>query len=226
MRRFYKLSTQLYGTVMSAAGLTELHVSKSDRDERRDGILKVAYAAFLNDGYAATSMSTIAAKVGGSKATLYSHFASKEDLFVAVIEEKCRDVQAMIIEAQIEGPDFRKTFTALVDRLVRVVLRDDSVAIYRLITAETARFPELGRTYYMSGRQKGMQTLIEYFERAQKAGKLKPANPKKMAALFLALCQGELSLQKLWNVNPNPTEEEIKATIGQTVSVFLATYGA
>jgi AcrR family transcriptional regulator len=204
---------------MSAAGVAEPPLSKADRDERREGILKVAYAAFLNDGYAATSMSSIAAKVGGSKATLYSHFPSKEDLFAAVIEEKCRDVQ-------VEGPDFRKTFTTLVDRLVRVVLRDDNIAIYRLITAESARFPELGRTFYMSGRQKGMQTLIEFFERAQKAGKLRPENPKKMAALFLGLCQGELSLQKLWNVNPSPTEEEIKATIGQTVSVFLAAYGA
>ena len=44
--------------------------ARPDRDERREAILKVARAAFLSDGYAATSMSAIAAKVGGSKATL------------------------------------------------------------------------------------------------------------------------------------------------------------
>ncbi|HEY2834957.1 MAG TPA: helix-turn-helix domain-containing protein, partial [Rhizomicrobium sp.] len=68
--------------------------AKPDRDERREAILKVAHTAFLSDGYAATSMSAIAAKVGGSKATLYYYFPSKEELFLAVIDEKCRDAHA------------------------------------------------------------------------------------------------------------------------------------
>ena len=40
-------------------------------------MLDIARAAFLREGYAAASMSEIAAKVGGSKATLYSYFPSK-----------------------------------------------------------------------------------------------------------------------------------------------------
>ena len=211
---------------MKVGELSPHAVSKSDRDERRECILKAAYAAFLADGYALTSMSSIVGKVGGSKATLYNHFSSKEELFVAVIEEKCRDVQASVFGTQIEGKDFHKTLTGLADRVVRVVLQDESISIYRLITAETARFPELGRIFYLSGRQKGMQTLIEFFEQGQRGGELKPGSPKKMATLFLGLCQGELWLQKLWNVNSNPAEKEIKAAIGQTVSVFLDAYGA
>ena len=35
---------------------------RSDRDERRETILQIAHAAFLEDGYAATSMSSIAAR--------------------------------------------------------------------------------------------------------------------------------------------------------------------
>ena len=44
------------------------------RDERRDGILDVGRDCFLVDGYAATSMSSIAARLGGSKGTLYNYF--------------------------------------------------------------------------------------------------------------------------------------------------------
>jgi AcrR family transcriptional regulator len=209
---------------MTIEAVYEARGSRADRDEKRDDILKVAYAAFLSEGYAATSMSSIAARVGGSKATLYNYFSSKEELFAAVIEEKCRDIQAMIFDA--DDPDFRKALTRLAERFVRLSLQDDSIATYRLITAETARFPELGRAFYMSGRHRGKQMLADYFARAQSEAKLKPADPTDIATLFLQLCKGELILQKLWNVNPDPSEEQIQAAINQTVSVFLAAYGA
>ena len=78
----------------------------------------------------------------------------------------------------------------------------------------------------MSGRPKGKQMLAEYFARAQKADKLKPGDPGQMTTLFLELCRGELTLKKLWNVNPAPTTREIKDAVEQTVSVFLAAFGA
>ena len=199
---------------------------KPERDEKREHILKMAYAAFLSDGYAATSMSSIAARVGGSKATLYNYFSSKEELFAAVIEEKCRDVQALFLDFHPDAADFRQVLIQLGERLVHMALRDDSIATFRLITAESARFPELGRLFYMGGRQRGKQILGDFFERAQKAGKLRPGNPKDMAVLFVELCKGELVLLKVWNVQPKPTEKEIKANIATAVAVFLAAYGA
>jgi AcrR family transcriptional regulator len=78
------VNKKLYGTVMETNILSS--TPKKGRDEKRAAIVKIAYEAFLTDGYAATSMSSIAAKVGGSKATLYNYFASKEELFAAVIE--------------------------------------------------------------------------------------------------------------------------------------------
>lgn len=200
--------------------------AKPERDEKREHILKVAYAAFLSEGYAATSMSGIAARVGGSKATLYNYFSSKEELFAAVIDEKCRDFQGLFLEADVETADFRKVLTQLGERLLHMMLRDDSIATFRLITAESARFPELGLAFYRSGRQRGKQMLGEFFARAQKAGKLRLGNPQDMAVLFIEACKGELVLLKAWNVNPRPTEKEIRANIATAVTVFLAAYGA
>lgn len=197
-----------------------------ERDEKREHILKVAYEAFLSEGYAATSMSSIAQRVGGSKATLYNYFSSKEELFTVVIDEKCRDFQGIFLDVDFETADFRQVLTQMGERLLRMMLKDDSIATFRLITAETARFPELGRAFYRSGRQRGKQMLAELFTRAQKAGKLRLGNPQDMAVLFVEACKGELVLLKVWNVNPRPSEKEIKTTIDQAVSVFLAAYGA
>src|SRR5258708_8438615 len=67
--------------------------SRLDPDARREAILDVAQQVFLKEGYAAASMSTIAARLGGSKGTLYNYFRSKEELFEAFIVDSCR-VQA------------------------------------------------------------------------------------------------------------------------------------
>src|ERR1700744_640952 len=60
-----------------------------DKDARREAILDVAQEVFLEEGFAAASMSTIAAKLGGSKGTLYNYFKSKDDLFNAYGERRC-----------------------------------------------------------------------------------------------------------------------------------------
>src|SRR5258708_17499977 len=56
---------------------------------KRDVILKAALGAFLEDGYAGSSVNRIAEKAGVSIKTLYRHFDNKDDLFVAVIQTAC-----------------------------------------------------------------------------------------------------------------------------------------
>ncbi|MEP6829431.1 MAG: TetR/AcrR family transcriptional regulator [Rhizomicrobium sp.] len=198
---------------------------RSDRDERRENILQIAHMAFLEDGYAATSMSSIEAAVGGSKATLYNYFSSKEELFSAVIAERCRDFEEMLYDADLESQDFRKALTTLGERAVRWMLRDDSIATYRLITAETGRFPELGRAFYLAGPQKGKEMLAEFFGRAAERGHLKPGYMMAMAIHFMTLCKGELQHRKLWSID-TPTDKDIETTVATGVNVFLAAYGA
>src|ERR1700756_1305734 len=90
------------------------------RDQRREAILKIAQQVFLEEGYAAASMSTIAARVGGSKGTLYNYFRSKAELFVAVIQNLCEIQQNHMFD--IPDPDIRKFMTELGRRFARMLL--------------------------------------------------------------------------------------------------------
>ena len=200
-------------------------VSRPPRDERREAILRIAYQAFLTDGYAATSMSEIARKVGGSKATLYNYFCSKEELFTAVVDEKCQDIQDMVFDVELAADDFPRTLAKLCERFLRVVLREDSIATFRLITAEAARFPELGRAFYASGPRRSKEVLADFFRRAIADGHLGAHDPRMMASRLFELCKGELHQRKLWNATPEPSEAEIHANVAEAVRVFLAAYG-
>jgi len=81
------------------------------RDLKRDMILSIAQEVFLEEGYAAASMSTIAARLGGSKGTLYNYFRSKAELFVAVIQNLCEVNQNQIFD--VADQDIRKFLTEL-----------------------------------------------------------------------------------------------------------------
>src|ERR1700735_2390989 len=59
------------------------------RDQRREAILNVAREVFFELGYSAASMSAIAARLGGSKGTLYNYFKNKEELFEAQVRDLC-----------------------------------------------------------------------------------------------------------------------------------------
>ena len=64
--------------------------------DRQEMILQVAQRYFLDHGYAGTTMSGIAATLGGSKGTLWNHFPSKEALFAAVLDRVAQAYRARL----------------------------------------------------------------------------------------------------------------------------------
>jgi TetR/AcrR family transcriptional regulator, mexJK operon transcriptional repressor len=200
-------------------------ITKPGRDDRRAAIVDIAHAAFLADGYASTSMSTIAARVGGSKATLYNYFSSKEELFAAVVCKKSEQLQVLLHNAQVEGGDFRSAMQNFGERFLALLLRDESIATYRLVVAECARFPELGRTLYETGMKQGRGKLAEYFRQMIAAGELRDCDAVLMANYFFDLCMSGIHHRRLWNVEGDPTPEEIHAQVARAIAIVLAAFG-
>lgn len=193
---------------------------------RRESIIRTAHAAFLADGYAATSMSSLAARLGGSKGTLYNYFTSKEALFIAVVESKCEEKLAFIYDGELDGRPFRDGLAAIGTRFLGFVLSEESIATYRLVTAEAGRFPELGRALYENGFKVGVGKLAAHLDGAVAAGDMKPCDTRIAAEQFFELCKSGIHHQRLWNVTPPPSPDEIAAHISRTLDVFLKAYAA
>lgn len=194
------------------------------RDLKRDTILSIAQQVFIEEGYAAASMSTIAARVGGSKGTLYNYFRSKAELFVAVIHNQCEIHQNQIFD--VTEPDIRKYLTELARRFVRMLLSDEVITIHRIVVAEATRFPEIGEALYEAGPKRGKQRMVAYLKQAIADGRLKPCDPERAAEQAMEMALGGMYRRRLWNVGPAPTEEEMESAIISAVDVFMAAYGA
>lgn len=66
---------------------------------KRDLLMATAWRLFYRDGYRVVGIDTLLAEAGVAKMTLYNHFASKEDLIVAVLEKRDRELRASIAAA-------------------------------------------------------------------------------------------------------------------------------
>jgi AcrR family transcriptional regulator len=210
------------------ADMESVSLTKPGKDDRRDAIIAIAKQAFLEFGYAGTSMSCIAARVGGSKGTLYNHFKSKEELFVAVVEKKCQQIQTLLNEAEIEsGGDLRVALTRFGEHFLELILSDESIATFRLTTAESERFPELGQALYNSGVRQNQRRMAEFLAHAKDAGQLRRDVDLTIAAeQFSELCLAGIHRRRLWNVTPNPTDEDIRSNVANAVSTFMRAFGA
>jgi AcrR family transcriptional regulator len=70
-------------------------------EERRTGILDAALAAFSQSGYHSASIDDIAREAGVSKALIYEHFASKQELYADLIARNARELTQRLAGALV-----------------------------------------------------------------------------------------------------------------------------
>ncbi|MCT2399825.1 TetR/AcrR family transcriptional regulator [Novosphingobium mangrovi (ex Huang et al. 2023)] len=148
---------------------------EQNKARKRAEIVDIATRSFFERGYAATSMSAIAEELGGSKATLWAHFGSKEDLFAAVIDSQidtfARDIDEVLTSQIYSVPTLHRFCLRFLDCL----LRKNSIELYRLVLSDGERFPEIREMFYTRGPAKIRECVVGFyathFDRDQ-AGKL------------------------------------------------------
>jgi AcrR family transcriptional regulator len=194
------------------------------RDERREAILKVAREVFFEQGYTAASMSTIAARLGGSKGTLYNYFKSKEELFEAQVRERCGAAADRISDVSAEGEPI-EVLSRLGEQYLEHLYSEETVQMFRILVAEAQRSPELARVFYEVGPARGQKGLEDYLEGARARGALDIPDCTLAAEQLLSLWKGRTHLQFLLNLIPPLTPAEIRLQIAQAVSAFMRLYG-
>lgn len=195
------------------------------RGDRRELILDVASEVFVAEGYAATSMSSIAAKLGGSKGTLYNYFKSKEELFEAYVQRHCEFHRQQVGELLLEEGDARTVLTAFAKRYLRVFTSEKTLQNWRVISAESAKSPEIGRLFYESGPLRGARLVADFLQKAVGRGELRIDDALHAAHQFTSLIHGRMIKARLLNYLSVPTDEEIDTEVNAAMFVFFSAYG-
>lgn len=192
-------------------------------EEKRQAILEIAKDSFKKQGFEQTSMSYIAKELGGSKATLYNYFSSKEEIFVAVMECSATEQIANSFLSLDPNRDIRTSLLEFGYNFLSSVLTPDAMAIYRMAMHEADR-SEIGRHFYENGPKRGWNRLSQYIDGQIKQGKLKDCDTWVAAMLFKAMLSAEHVEPFALGAIDTPKPAELKATTQRAVDTFLTLY--
>jgi AcrR family transcriptional regulator len=193
-------------------------------DKKKNEIVSIAGGLFLTQGYGSVTMAMIAAAVGGSKGTLYGYFSSKEEIFAAFVVSAGQQRWQEFICLDEEPSDIESGLLALARRYLRLLLSPEIMSVNRLVIAEAARFPELGRIFYDNGPKSVIGTVASTLQKAAEAGELTLDDPLSAAWRFKALCEARLFEQFLWGIRDSVTDAEITENIKPACAIFLSSY--
>lgn len=193
-------------------------------EARREAILDAATQEFAERGYEGTSMSSIVARLGGSKQTLYGYFASKDDLFVEVMLRIINRLVVASYTEMTEASDVGEGLRRYGELYLRDRLSPEMIGLARLAFGEAGR-TEIGRLLFDGGKAKGTQTASAFLAAFMKEGKLRTADPNVAALHYFALLDAELFEPVAMRVRDSVSDEEIVGAVARAVDVFLAAYG-
>lgn len=152
---------------------------KRRKTDRPDEIIAAAMAAFAEKGFAAARLDDIAARAGVSKGALYLYFATKEDIFRAVIEHGLAPnlgrIQTALADDQGSFPDLLRAFAAIISEIAT----DSPVGgIIKMVIGESRNFPELARTWRERLVEPALGAMTGAIAAAQARGELRAGDPR------------------------------------------------
>jgi TetR/AcrR family transcriptional regulator, mexJK operon transcriptional repressor len=149
-------------------------------------LLDAAQTLFLARGYGATTVAQIAARIGATKRTVYAKFGDKAGLFAAMTK-RLLDRHRGWINDEIPGATVEDRLHNFCSRLLAQMSEPDMVALYRVMVAETHRFPELARLVNRLATTGVHRRLARILADEAAAGSLQVENSELAAELLVGM---------------------------------------
>ena len=198
---------------------------KTKTEAKRQAILKAAAEIFRDVGFERASMSDIRARIGGSKATLYNYFPSKEKLFFEVMYQATGpELGAITAALNPDTDDLKQELLHFGQKLVPALYTPEAIAIRRLAIAELGH-SNIGKVVFEGSTVPMEKQVAEFLRKAMKRGVLRTADPKAAAVHLLSLLESELLQRVLLGVMESVKPEAVKGAVRRAVDVFLSGYG-
>ncbi|MBB5865226.1 TetR/AcrR family transcriptional regulator [Xanthomonas sp. 3058] len=195
-------------------------------EEKRDAIVQAASEVFLELEFEGASMSQIAARVGGSKRTLYGYFPSKEELFVAFAKDMSDRYFDPLLSAlsQSSGP-IAEALQRFGEDVLIFLCAPPNITSWQTIIGVSGR-SDVGALFFSAGQQEGMQRFAEYLQTQVDYGLLHCDDTLLAAHQFAALIEAETLMPCLFGALKNPSPEYLRDATRRALKLFLVAYGS
>jgi AcrR family transcriptional regulator len=199
-------------------------VARVRTEEKRSEIIRAAAELFDELGYDRCSMATLCDKLGGSKATLYGYFPSKEELLRAVLDFQVATDADRIMRDFPASDDLRESLVLLGTAYLNKRMSPLPVMNIRMIATQPAG-STMGKEFYENIIRPAFHRLKDKFAELIEQGKLKPSDPEVMMLHWKGLCDWDFFEQRLLGAIDGPDPKLVKKAATLAADAFLKLYG-
>lgn len=193
-------------------------------DEKRRQIIDVASQLFQELGYERTSMSAISERLGGSKATLYGYFKSKEELLQAVLVYDVTEEADRLMSEFLSGRNLREGLITLGCAYMHRRLSSGPIANVRIVATQPSN-STIGKEFYENVLGPAWERLANRFQILMEAGILIRADSWIAAMQWKGMCEWDMFERRLLGAIQEADPDEIRRASTAAADAFLKLYG-
>ena len=194
-------------------------------EEKREQIVGIASQLFQELGYERTSMALISERLGGSKATLYGYFRSKEELLQSVLVYDVTSEADRLMNQFLSGENLRDGLITLGQAYMHRRLSPGPITNVRIVATQ----PEdstIGKEFYENVLGPAWERLANRIQILMDAGILIRADSWIAAMQWKGMCEWDMFERRLLNAIKEPPSDEIRRAAIAAADAFLKLYGA
>jgi AcrR family transcriptional regulator len=190
-------------------------------DETRHLIAEAARREFMAHGYAGACMDDVAKGAGVSKKTLYRLIPAKADLFKVWVTDRIARFMLAVDEETAGGHDFATALERLLTEYGNLTLSAETIAIQKLVIAESDRFPELAASFYADAIVATREVFEAFLSRQCVRGLIDLDDPGAAAGMLRGMMTMEPQRAAMIGRAAVPSAAEIAERARICVSLFL-----
>lgn len=170
-------------------------------EDRRQQILDVAVRLFSQKGFRGTTTKEIALAAGVNEAIIFRHFATKSELYSAIMDQKAssENVQALqrIIGEAMERGDDRKVFESFAFHLLEFHEHDNTAM--RILLYSALEGHELAEMVFTNHILKHHRRLAEYIKKRIADGAFRPTDAVIAVRGFVGMVMNQVMVKKFFS---------------------------
>jgi AcrR family transcriptional regulator len=185
--------------------------------ERREAILTKAIQLFADKGFRGTTTRELAAALGVSEPVIYQHFATKRDLYEAIIERQSKQVVDLSPWPEAESGNDREVFLALGKRIWKWYEQDRT--LNRLLFFSALEGHELSDLFFSRHARGFLEQVSGFIRRRIEAGAFRKVDADTLAMCFLGMVAHDAESVTVFHFDPKQGSREL--VLSDMVELFL-----
>jgi AcrR family transcriptional regulator len=186
---------------------------------RREQIITVSKQLFSKRGFSGTTTKEIAKASGISEAMIFRHFASKQELYSAIIDQRIREVGDLIPDGAIEEKDDERVFSSIARSVLEKTEQDPTMM--RLLYFSALEGHELSDIFYSSHEIKRVTKLVEYIKLRTQEGVFRNLDPVLVARAFFGMLYGYVTARHLFSAEKFFPKATTESAVNSFLKIFL-----